>query len=75
MLAEEHRLTVFETTLLTGCLSVRGRNLRAIGENYTLRLFMTCASPDIAIKSRNMRWVGHMERNGGDKYINIYIYI
>jgi hypothetical protein len=54
MLTEERTQNVFEIRLLTGYLGLGDPNLGAIGENFTVRSFMNCATPDIAIKSRNV---------------------
>ncbi|KAJ4432464.1 hypothetical protein ANN_21083 [Periplaneta americana] len=63
-LREEHRLRVFENKCLGKYLGLRGMKLQENGESYTTQ---NCKhSPDIIgnIKSRRLRWAGHVARMG-----------
>jgi hypothetical protein len=72
-LKEEHRLRVFENRVLRGVFGPtrdeetgQWRKLHS-GERHNL-----CSSSDIIrqIKSRRMRWAGHVARKGGGR--NVY---
>jgi hypothetical protein len=67
-LSEEHRLRVFENRVLRRIFGPkRDEMTRENGENCITRSFMICSySPSIIkiIKSRRMRWAGHVARIG-----------
>jgi hypothetical protein len=72
-LREEHRLRVFENRVLRGIFGPKGDEVR--GEWRKLHngeLHNLYSSPDIIrqIKSRRMRWAGHVARMGEGR--NLY---
>jgi hypothetical protein len=59
-------------------LELRGRKWEEAGEDYIIRSFITCTLDQIlleVIKSRRMRWAGHVAHEGNEKEIYIYICI
>jgi hypothetical protein len=65
ILGEEHRLRVFENRVLRKIYGPKGRKTDC-GENCIMMNFTACSSPNIVrvIKSRRMRWAGHVARMG-----------
>jgi hypothetical protein len=76
-LREEHRLRVFENRVLRGIFGPKRDEVT--GEWRTLHngeLHNLCSSPDIIrqIKSRRMRWAGHVARMGeGRKVYRVFV--
>jgi hypothetical protein len=72
-LREEHRLRVFENRVLRRiCVSKRDERTQEWWKLHNEELHILYSSPSIIrqIKSRRMRWVGHVARMGEEK--NMY---
>jgi hypothetical protein len=70
---EEHRLRVFENRVLRGMFGPKGDEVTAEWRKlHSGELHNLCSSPDIIrqIKSRGMRWAGHVARMGEGR--NVY---
>jgi hypothetical protein len=66
-LKEEHRLRLFENRVLRGILGpTRDEVMGECGKLHNVELHNLSSSPDIVrqIKSRRMRWAGHVARMG-----------
>ena len=63
---EERRLRVFENWVLRGIFGPKRDEVTVNGENYIMRSLVICTVPKIfrVIKSRRMRWEGHVARMG-----------
>jgi len=64
-LREERRLRMLENKVLRRIFGPKRDEVTGSGENYIMRSLMT-SSPNIVrvIKSRRMRWAGHVARMG-----------
>jgi hypothetical protein len=63
-LREERRLRVFENRVFRRVFDPKRDEVTGSGENYIMRCLMICTPLKIvlAIKSRRMRWAGHVAR-------------
>jgi hypothetical protein len=69
-LREEHRLRVFENRVLRGIFGPKRDEVTEEGRKlHSRELHNLYSSPDIIrqIKSRRMRWAGHVARMGGGR--------
>jgi hypothetical protein len=67
-LREEHRLRVFENKLFRKIFGPKKDEVTREWENYITRSFMICTFRIIRlIKSRMMRWAGHVSRMGAKR--------
>jgi hypothetical protein len=71
-LRDEHRLRAFENRVLRGIFGPRRDEVTGWRKLHNGELHNLYSSPDIVrqIKSRRMRWVGHVARMGEGK--NLY---
>jgi hypothetical protein len=73
ILREEHRLSVFENRVLRGIFGPKGDEVTGEWRKlHSRELHNLYSSPDIIrhIKSRRMRWAGHVARMGDGR--NVY---
>jgi hypothetical protein len=65
-LGEEHRLRVFENRVLRRIFGPKREEGRSLRKLHNDELHSLYSSPNIVrvIKSRRMRWAGHMARMG-----------
>jgi hypothetical protein len=68
-LGEEHRLRVFEKTVLRRIFGPKRENDRSWRKMHNDELHSLYSSPNIVrvIKSRRMRWAGHVVRMGNGR--------
>jgi hypothetical protein len=72
MLREEHRLRVFENTVLRRIFGPKGDEVTGEWRKlHSEELHNLNSSPDIIrqVKSRRMRWVGHISRMGEERKV------
>jgi hypothetical protein len=68
-LGEEHRLRVFEKRMLRRIFGPRREKDRSWRKSHNDELHSLYSSPNIVrvIKSRRMRWAGHVARKGQER--------
>ena len=62
-LREERRLRVFENRVLRRVFGPKRDDVQGNGENYIMKSLVIC-TPYRVVKSRRMRWAGHVARMG-----------
>jgi hypothetical protein len=69
-LREEHRLRVSDDRVLRKIFGPKREKEGSWGKSHNVELHDLYSSPNIVrvIKSRRMRWAGHVARKGGDHW-------